>query len=880
MGSPLRRDGRGKGLRHFAVAPRDNTMSQTLPEFERKEVRMDPAASSGTLPRVASSTGSSPLSKSSSAPIIGTPSKAGDVPEKSRSRRMMQRERALRAFDQRLTKDFEHVDRVSTPTSQRAHSPSRTEDILSDMARRENFKKDKYSKQIDRGASFVGQKGGPEQAGEDAQSGVKVLTPQAFLDDVKGVEGFIEELAKSIRLEHLDGSSPQDKRRQAEMEAARKRKEDELRRARKKEQEARDPHRKIQFKLEFKRRFGEGENADKANTEADGVPMQVIEFSGFKGKEQVKLVDPRALRCKCIGMDEGDRTVSQLLDTQQRREQSERFRHFARSTLTDPSPSSPMSPMHGSMESDPGPRTEQDERFEQIRAVARARQVDRMLYKLSRTRGEPNMFGLPYSIDLGGHDGNGDRLMGFGYKCKAPSPSVARKIAQTHGRAFLVRHGSALAGSSENLEKFMLDLDGEPTKEKAAKVEPQKTSDEADKPGSAGSKTKVVGEAVRQESKMPDPAIRVAVRKRWLQVRSLTQWLLIHKYQTRRADAIEVVKALIKQCGEWARVRRAMRRLVESVAMLQTRARQFLFLKRKRVDEMGKTWQRVEEDFLGRYFKDSMKKIMQDKAEEIAGLQKKGGEPLTPRRAQTKKARVSTLSKKSRQAHDFYEKMSNDLENETLQFDISGFKIPPKKRRAVISRWYMDVLQRHVKTQQMLLTTVQNAIRSERELADFLKSLGAEDDQVAFDHTLVAKSTAHLTVQGNVAPFYNFTEELALKLICETAKSMQDEPPFENHPANKDLAEQRMRKKFSSADAAKESAFSMAVIVGKPEQPEGDPQQESGESQPADIEDILNFTPRLREIAEEQTVEYRQANADTSPRNAVAAQVEGAYNPM
>lgn len=338
-----RRDGRhhswtGTRGPAYALQPMDAIMSQTLPDMGRSWVRWDTAP---VVPqRLASSPHSVALACAAVDPVGGHLKKSASapLPAKDPSAHSKPGCKAQRLFDQRLVHDFELSEGEVPPWPQTQSQtwfsntlPSRSSG-LSDMARRENFKTDRYSQQIElRRAEAAQRAGASKSIGGDTQvvesgamDNVKVLSPQAFLDDVKGVEGVIEDLSKSIRLEHLDGLSLQDRRRHAEQEAARRRKEEELRRARKAEQEARDPHRKISIKLENRRRFN-------AESIQKGVPMQMVEVANSIGKEQIAMVDTRALRGKCLGMTSGDRTVAQLLDTQRRRDQSTQLRDFARS---------------------------------------------------------------------------------------------------------------------------------------------------------------------------------------------------------------------------------------------------------------------------------------------------------------------------------------------------------------------------------------------------------------------------------------------------------------------------------------------------------------------------------------------------------------------
>lgn len=79
---------------------------------------------------------------------------------------------------------------------------------------------------------------------------------------------------------------------------------------------ARDPHRKIQLRLETKRRF-EMDTLDQA-----GIPTTKVTVKGLNGYEKMKLVDVQALRSKCQGLSEGIHSVHKLVELQQRKDSS------------------------------------------------------------------------------------------------------------------------------------------------------------------------------------------------------------------------------------------------------------------------------------------------------------------------------------------------------------------------------------------------------------------------------------------------------------------------------------------------------------------------------------------------------------------------------
>jgi len=150
---------------------------------------------------------------------------------------------------------------------------------------------------------------------------IDVLTAE-FQDEVNAMESQMADIGKSLQMSRFgaDGSASEAKR-QEEREAEKRRREAELRKARLQEKNARDPHKKIQLRLENKRRF-EMDTLDDA-----GIPTTDFIFQSSKGNgsEKLRVVDVQALRSKCQGLTEGIHSVSKLVELRQRRDQASRL---------------------------------------------------------------------------------------------------------------------------------------------------------------------------------------------------------------------------------------------------------------------------------------------------------------------------------------------------------------------------------------------------------------------------------------------------------------------------------------------------------------------------------------------------------------------------
>lgn len=145
----------------------------------------------------------------------------------------------------------------------------------------------------------------------DRQQKMDMLAAE-FNEEVTAMENQMADLGKSLQMNRYSKQEVAAKANE-EREAEKRRREAEIRKARLKEKSARDPHRKIQIKLENRRRF-EMDNIDQA-----GIPTTNVNIKGEWGSERMRMVDVQALRSKCQGLTEGIHSVSKLVELQQRK---------------------------------------------------------------------------------------------------------------------------------------------------------------------------------------------------------------------------------------------------------------------------------------------------------------------------------------------------------------------------------------------------------------------------------------------------------------------------------------------------------------------------------------------------------------------------------
>lgn len=119
---------------------------------------------------------------------------------------------------------------------------------LATTTKLQNSLKMKYAKRLHSACYGADNEGCGPEVETEAQN--YLMNEGNFADDVAHLTNAIEDLSKLIRFDHLQKSDA----RMLKLEAARREKEAELRRTRKKEQMARDPSRKVAFKIERGRR--------------------------------------------------------------------------------------------------------------------------------------------------------------------------------------------------------------------------------------------------------------------------------------------------------------------------------------------------------------------------------------------------------------------------------------------------------------------------------------------------------------------------------------------------------------------------------------------------------------------------------------------------
>jgi len=366
----------------------------------------------------------------------------------------------------------------------------------------------------------------------------------------------------------------------------------------------------------------------------------------------------------------------------------------------------------------------------------------------------------------------------------------------------------------------------------------------------------------------------------------LVQWLIVYRSVVRRNLSAELVKGVVQQLGEWARMRTALTRLINSVKVLQRTCRAFAVTKRKRCALIEKDWQRVEDHHLQAYFSLSG---LAKKTESDPKGEKGGAQAAAKRKSKQKEAYQSNSAKQKEDKKKLMEANTSDASGEV---GWRCYRIPVKHRRETISRYYMAMLRKQVRNQGNFLQTVKVAVTAERELISFLRAFGANDDAIKDLKPSIAEDSSTVKQQA----FWQVSEETVVQLIAVAAQGLVGVEPFKFHPANLDSPDGT-----PAARVGRRTQNAMQVLLGEKPIPVGrlakkaepgrgrqtasntssaqggeaggggknqenakggDEQGAAGAKAKAakrvDVEQVFDrFTPRLREICEEQSNEYR-----------------------
>eukprot|EP00929_Paragymnodinium_shiwhaense_P042847 TRINITY_DN22106_c0_g1_i1.p1 TRINITY_DN22106_c0_g1~~TRINITY_DN22106_c0_g1_i1.p1 ORF type:complete len:939 (+),score=315.04 TRINITY_DN22106_c0_g1_i1:80-2896(+) len=833
------------------------------------------------------------LPKSTSEPAMpllppATPSRPSSTPssqaaESALSQEAMRKSRSsgpLRQFDHRLATEYRAQSPKSRaqrpPSALRSPPPSAAatalgssngfEKGLSEPALFENFKKQRYQMELDKGALPKKQSarrnshgGGDSPTGTEAEDLAEAVKPEVFFESFQAVSAMLEDCAKSLRCEAMDKGKREAARAAAERAAEQRRMEEALRKARKKESEARQPAKKVQLRLENKRRFEADASSGKE------IPMMQLTVQGAHGPELHTVVDVKQLQQKMRGI-EGGVSVDDMLEEIRR----QGLDTLAQSSAYLALPGS-LSQSAPSICSSTG-RSFFSQPFEDKAMAAKLKReqhaADEMLRRLDAMRSEGQKCSpLPFSFRL--HD-EVSALVEEGGKVLALAPPGFEGIRMAKSQEpqalakALIKRASA-SGKTEDLGEHVRKLVGDLCGDRGLAHMPE-------------TKHEKTMRKTLQRQVVADKSVtqRTKAQKKWINAKALVQWLRVFFKKRKAYDSTTVICSVLRSIEEWKKVRRRAKLILAGVKTIQAAVRGYFEKKTERLRAMSESWKVVEDGFLASYYAE----VASD-----ADKQPKKGKAPAVRQSKKEAAKAKAAPKEAQP----------DL------LDWKKYRLPEKERQVLLSLWYKFVLKKKIRSEAFVLSAMKQTIQAEREIRTFLKELSGSDD---VDDLLAGGSSPSSGARGGegqggssqalrretdskAREFFDYSDDLLLQLIEIGAQALVTTAPFESHPANKETQasgsgqtsgrplEERISAalvklgEHSSQDGGGGGGnlASLARLKNKQQQQKrtdgnaGDDtsaaQQEAAASKRLNIEEVFDdFMPKLKEIREEQQLEY------------------------
>lgn len=693
------------------------------------------------VPRDLSSGVVSPVVVGSAFSSIGLPElgRAASAPS-IETRKKSSKERL--AFDQMLSTDFRKKLQQDL-TSRERRLGKLTDQGISDAARFQNFKKEQYSRQFDLVQESTSSPCDLSPADERATSEAEVQRYRDnFVQGVNSLNHQIEELSKSLRLEHLEKRGHD--KRDAAREEAKRQKEAELRRLRKKEQMARDPKRKVVLKIESQRHCRDDDDKEKQHP----IPMHIYEVYSLSGSSKVDIVDVLAIKNKCEALNQSA-TVKSMLEVREREERLQRVVAYGAQPLTpqcDKNLNVKVRKFTDSIST--ASLLSYEERCERAAQVRREHEVESAVLKMSNFRSNWK-YPMPFALDSTSKPVKELEMM-------AQDPKFAQDVAKELSHKLEAQKARSrrvcVIKAVSMLNAIGVHSEDLPTPRTLLAM----NADE-------GRKSRLVQEVLVKQTQESS----ARARRRWALVRACSKWLLLLFTARKRAGASIIVKAVCNQLGEWARIKRIMGRARASVQALQKRARLYFEQKKQRCMELSKEWDRTEEVYLSGYFQKYAAQLVSERQEQAEA-----------------EAKAGRLVRDAKQHTIVFKMIEAGVHDGNIAIDWRKYKIPSREKHAILRLRYTRQLKKHIRDREGVVNVVQTVVSNEREIIHFLKSFGAVS--LVSDISEYSRA-AYPEVKAESACFWQMSEDVLIRIIAVCVQSMGNIEPFQDHPANRDV---------------------------------------------------------------------------------------------
>ncbi|CAE7394558.1 STK33, partial [Symbiodinium pilosum] len=525
----------------------------------------------------------------------------------------------------------------------------------------------------------------------------------------------------------------------------------EVRRARKKEQMAKDPRRKVALRIERGRREAdlerhkaaeEGEpTKTKASSKDKAIPL--VEFiapgCSIDNKEPVEVVDVLKIQRKCQGLGY-HQSVSEMLKIRRWQEKTKKPSTRSMESSCSGSKFESCSWLFSSSVLD-------SVSLEERQAVAKERRDGQLAQKIrQKLRNMRSDCPLYLCRAYGMVDRNGNPMLGNDSRydfSDSENESLGSSDEGLHSRR---NSGEVFA------RKSTMRWGRGATQVMGKRASQQRRS-------SGGNNDKAKLEAITKK-----------VRTCRIKMQATVQWLKILFHKRRRLAAADKCLALLRQIGEWVRMRSTMKKFVAHVKSIQQTIRSYLAMKRKRCHLIEKEWCRIEDLNLSVHAQYKAHLAMQEKNANGNNRESSPGKLRAKRRVLQAVMQASVSNKWK------------------TVVDISTQRIPVAERRAIIASYHRRAIRRHMHIGKTFLQVVWDALRASRELDQFLNQFHYDSsgslEREKFKFLEVKKEDIHIEYQDQDLLYWQMSEAVIIQLVACSAQALVHASNFKEHPAN------------------------------------------------------------------------------------------------
>jgi len=649
-----------------------------------------------------------------------------------------------------LGEGMDASDGLDDYVPKRRRQPSR-------RARRENFKKEHY-------VALAEEVQAASRAAERENSGlgptsesVQLIPSEVFNDDLRDLQERMNQMHKKLTTDS-GGKTAAEAKRQAAEEAERKRIEDEQRRLRKKEQESRTPKKKVALKVQAKRLYG-------IDDEKDKVPMISLTVEGKDGPEMVNVVDIKCVQSKCMMLEVRNASVADLVEHSETRRKIGQLKLLASSRpgTTDDGTASWSSSMVR-------PVTH-EERLRRCKERREADEIQKTLGHIATMRG-------------------GDKHNGFGEIAK--QAKMARKMQASMGsdgeespnEAFdwaksLGVRGGNLQGLLTVVETKKVAHQGKRRPGTATlrkkgpatlAVKDQATDDEAKK-------------AARRRLAIFKAAVKCFCLFREVQSRNKSM-MLVTSFMSQFGEWSRMKMAMKKTMKSVRLMQAAVKEFVHNMRK-RTKIMEGVFM---RVEDTE--LQRYFTALTQLIIKEQQKKVIGRLGSKNCGSMTRlmeGGD--------ISDSQMAGVSRKQKKALEEF-KMFGQMADTGVGLDWKQFRISTEDRQKLLRSYYTYRMRKKVRFKEQFANMLHELVQSNRDLQEYFRTFGAETTTTkGLLHDPKGPEDQQST-KYQPTGFWHLSEGTAVLLIgfaAECIGGSDSKHPMYEHPANQDQLANRFR---------------------------------------------------------------------------------------